>query len=169
MSKQLLIMRHAKSSYANGGLTDYERPLNKRGLRVAPQIAEFIHLQGLTPDAIVSSSAKRAEMTANLFVPHCKGVEESQLSFSKAFYHAPSSVYLKFLEKFSIDTVNTLMFVGHNPGLEDLVEKIGGQWEIMPTAAVAHFDLGVESWKDVTIPIKGELKNLWRPKEIPIQ
>ncbi|MFK7769951.1 MAG: histidine phosphatase family protein [Mariniblastus sp.] len=161
-------MRHAKSSYANGSLTDFERPLNKRGLRVAPQMAEFIHLQGLTPDAIVSSAATRAVMTADLFVEYCEGIEKSQLSFSQVFYHAPASVYLKFLEKFTVDSVNTLMFVGHNPGLEELVEKIGGVWEVMPTAAVAHFRFEVDSWKDIKVPIQGELRNVWRPKEINI-
>ena len=168
MSKQLLIMRHAKSSYADGSLTDYERPLNKRGLRVAPQMAEFIHLQGLTPDAIVSSAATRAKLTAEIFVKHCKDVEASQLSFTESFYHAPAKVYLKFLDRFSNDSVNILMFVGHNPGLEDLIEKICGQWDVMPTAAIAHVCFDVESWNDISIPIKGELKNLWRPKEIHI-
>ncbi len=71
MTKQLLLMRHAKSSWANGGLTDFERPLNKRGLRVAPQVAQFVKQQGLVPDLVVSSTAMRAKTTAQIFVENC--------------------------------------------------------------------------------------------------
>ena len=168
MPKQLLIMRHAKSSWSNAGLTDFDRPLNKRGLRVAPQVAEFIHAQGLTPDLIVSSSAMRAKMTAQIFVDNCEGLEEKQLRLTKDFYHAPSSIYLDFLNTFSEPEVDTLMFVGHNPGLEDLVETLSNDWITMPTAAVAHFELTGDQWADIHSPESVVLKNLWRPKEIHI-
>lgn len=162
-------MRHAKSSWADGGLSDFERPLNKRGLRVMPQMAEFVHLQGLTPDVIVSSSAVRAKMTAELFVEHCKDVTEDQLRFTKSFYHAPAETYIEYTERFSEESSTILMFVGHNPGMEDLVEKVSGLWETMPTAAVAHFDLGVEKWSEAGGLKEATLKNLWRPKEIGIK
>ena len=61
------------------------------------------------------------------------------------------------------------MFVGHNPGLEDLVEKMSGSWEIMPTAAVAHFSFEIEDWIDLKLPNDATLENLWRPKELNIQ
>ena len=150
-------------------MTDYERPLNKRGCRTAPLVGEFIHERGLTPDWIVSSSAERAKMTAQIFVENCVGVEEDQLQLTREFYHAPSSVYLDFLTGFSQPDVETLMFVGHNPGMEDLVERLTGEWETMPTAAVAHFELAGEAWADVQSPVTAILKNLWRPKEIDIQ
>ncbi|MFT7632837.1 MAG: phosphohistidine phosphatase [Mariniblastus sp.] len=169
MSKQLLIMRHAKSSWAEGGLTDFQRPLNKRGLRDAPRVAEFIHSQGLTPDLVVSSSAERAKTTAETFVEHCPGVEQSQIQLLESFYHAPARTHLDFLASFSLPHVETLLLVGHNPGLEDLVEALSGAWEVMPTSAVAHFDLGIESWSDLKQPIRADLKNIWRPKEIELQ
>ena len=168
MSKQLLVMRHAKSSWANAGLTDFERPLNKRGLRVVPQVAEFIHKQGLTPDLVVCSSAVRACMTAQIFVENCNGIGEDRLRKVQDFYHAPASAYLDYLNRFSDESADTLMFVGHNPGLEELVERLSGCWEIMPTAAVAQFDLEAEKWSEVQSPTKATLKNLWRPKEIHI-
>lgn len=169
MPKQLLVMRHAKSSWSGQGLTDFERPLNKRGLRVTPQVAEFICGQGLTPDLVVSSSANRARMTAELFVDHCVGLTPQQLQLRKDFYHASASVYLNFLEHFSGESIDTLMFVGHNPGLEDLVERLAGQWDAMPTAAVAHFQFDVDDWTEIAHPVTATLKNFWRPKEIGIK
>ena len=168
MSKQLLVMRHAKSSWAGQGLTDFERPLNKRGLRVMPQVAKFVESQGLTPDLIVSSSATRAKMTAELFVENCGGIAPDQLRLVKNFYHASANVYLEFLSSFSNDSVNTLMFVGHNPGLEDLVARLSGQWDAMPTAAVAFFEMNADVWLDVGSPPKATLRNFWRPKELGI-
>jgi phosphohistidine phosphatase len=169
MSKQLLVMRHAKSSWSGEGLSDFERPLNKRGMRVTPQVANFIHDQGLTPDWLVSSSATRAKMTAELFAENCQGVLSQQIQLVKSFYHASSSVYLEFLKSFSDESVATLMFVGHNPGLEDLVERLSGDWHAMPTAAVAYFDLKSETWSGLGSPITATLKHLWRPKEIGIK
>ena len=161
-------MRHAKSSWANPGLTDFERPLNKRGLRVTPKVATFIQQQGLTPDLVVSSAAVRAKMTAEIFIENCDGLDQDQLSLVQNFYHAPASVYLGYLNRFSDESTDTLMFVGHNPGLEELVERLSERWEILPTAAVAHFNLGTEKWSD-SVSSKATLKNLWRPKEIDIK
>jgi len=169
MSKQLLIMRHAKSSWSNAGLTDFERPLNKRGLRVAPQMAEFIQKQGLTPDHVISSAASRARMTAELFVEHSDGMTADQLTTTKDFYHASASTYCEYVQGFADESVESLMLVGHNPGMEELVEKLSGVWETMPTAAIAHFDLGRARWSEIVdSPIKATLKNLWRPKDVHI-
>ena len=162
-------MRHAKSSWAEPGLTDFQRPLNRRGFRVAPQVAEFIHLQGLTPNAIISSSAARAATTAKIFAERCEGVTLEQVNLIEDLYLARAEVYLEYLQHYADETAQTLMFVGHNPGLEHLVEQLSGRWEIMPTAAVAHFDLEVDRWSDLAPPIHGKLKNLWRPKEINIE
>jgi phosphohistidine phosphatase len=170
MSKQLLVMRHAKSSWSDPAMKDFDRPLNKRGLRVTPEVAKFVHLQGLTPDLIISSPAKRARMTSEIFVEHCGGVSKEQLVFNDDFYHAPFTVYQEALEQFKNEEVNILMFVGHNPGMEDLVEDFGDQWQTMPTAAVAHFDLGKTEWSEIWEPFEElTLKNLWRPKEINIR
>lgn len=120
------------------------------------------------PDLVVSSTALRAKTTAELFVENCIGNLNGQLRLMQDFYHASSNVYLDFLDCFDDEAVQTLMFVGHNPGLEDLVEQLGGSWEIMPTAAVAHFDLGVELWSEIETPNKAQLKNIWRPKDIEL-
>lgn len=168
MTKHLLIMRHAKSSWAEEGLSDFDRPLNKRGKRVAPEMARYVFLQGLVPDMVVSSSANRAQKTAKIFVKNCEGCQAEQLTLTDDFYHAPASIYLERLQQISDESINIVLFVGHNPGLESLVEILHGEWEQMPTSAVAHFEIQAESWDEVNEHPSAILKNLWRPKDLGI-
>ena len=58
------------------------------------------------------------------------------------------------------------MIVGHNPGLEKLVEQLTGEWQDMPTAALAQIDLPIDQWRDLTLSTRGTLVDLWRPKEL---
>lgn len=167
MSKQLLIMRHAKSSWTEPGKTDFERSLNKRGRRVAPLMGRFIHDQGIKPDRIVSSSAYRAKETTELFAEAC-GVAEQDIEFVKYLYHAPASEYLELFDRFDDEAVETLMVVGHNPGLEELVYSLSKMYESMPTAAIAHFEFEQDEWVSIRHAYKAQLKSLWRPKEIEI-
>lgn len=163
MTKNLLVMRHAKSSWKNEGLTDHQRPLNKRGLSDAPRMAEYIGEQNLVPDLVLSSTAKRAQMTANLFVENCPGIE-CAVETTDEFYHAPARVYIQTVLLLP-DSSDTAMFIGHNPGLEVLVEKLSGDYEVMSTAAIAWFVLNIRTWKDFD-PKLAELNEVWRPKEI---
>ena len=84
--KTLLILRHAKSSWNNLDLPDYDRPLNKRGKRDAPRMGDFLRHQDLVPDLIISSTAKRAKKTAKLFAK-AVGYKE-KISLETSFYHA---------------------------------------------------------------------------------
>jgi len=167
MNKQLLIMRHAKSSWTEEGKTDFERSLNKRGRRVAPQMATFIKDQELVPDRIISSSACRAQQTTELFADSI-GIDESNIQFVKYLYHAPAEEYLELLTRFDEPDVRVLMLVGHNPGLEELVYQLSKMYETMPTSAIAHFDLGFDEWIAIRHPFKAMLRQVWRPKEIGI-
>ena len=158
-------MRHAKSSWTEEGKTDFERSLNKRGRRVAPQMGAFAKEQGLVPDRIVSSSATRAHETTMLFAESC-GVEDSKIEYVKDLYHAPAEEYLELLTRYDQAVVGMLMIVGHNPGLEELVYQLGRLYEPMPTCAIAHFDLGAEEWIAIRHPFKASLKQVWRPRDI---
>lgn len=108
-------------------------------------------------------------MTAELFVENCKDVVEEQLSFADDFYHAPAEVYLDFIGRLRDESVEKVLLIGHNPGLEELVENLSGVWEVMPTAAVAHFEIEAERWADVGSQFDANLKNVWRPKEVHIK
>ena len=161
--KTLLILRHAKSSWDNLDLSDYDRPLNKRGKRDAPRMGDLLRQQDLVPDLIISSTAKRAKKTAKLFAK-AVGYKE-KISLENVFYHARPETYIIVLKEISQD-YERIMVIGHNPGLEALVAVLTGSMELMPTAAIAHVLLPIDQWNQLTGEVEGQLQNLWRPKEI---
>ena len=167
MGKQLLIMRHAKSSWKDIGQTDFERVLNNRGRRVAPQMGQYLVDQNVVPDKIISSSANRAAQTTEL-VAEAAGVADTDVQYVKYLYHAPADEYLEALERFDGENVERLMMVGHNPGLEELIYRLAKAHERMPTAAIARFDLGDKDWISIRKPFKAKLLSVWRPKEVGI-
>ena len=162
--KTLLVMRHAKSSWAISGIPDHERPLNKRGERDAVQMAKFLDSQQIQIDRIAASTATRANQTAKALVKTMKHFDSNQLESRDQFYLAAPQIYLSYLKSLA-DSVSTVMVIGHNPGLESLVQGLGGQWEVMPTAAIACFELSADSWTEAK-PAKFRLDHLWRPKDV---
>lgn len=161
--KTLLILRHAKSSWADNSLSDHDRPLKGRGKRDAPRMGRLLKDQDLIPDLIISSSARRAILTAQLLADACD--YDSEIEVTREFYHAAPETYLEYIAYLSED-VNVVMVVGHNPGVEDLVEEFSDSWQRMPTAALAVIHLDVASWMDLNSETEGELVNLWTPREI---
>ena len=161
--KTLLILRHAKSSWNNLDLADYDRPLNKRGKQDAPRMGEFLRQQSLIPDLIISSPAKRAKKTAKLFA---KAVGyKGGISLETTFYHARPETYIMILQNISYD-YKRVMVIGHNPGLEALVAILTGCMEPMPTTAIAHVSLPIDRWNQLTVGMEGRLQDLWRPKTL---
>ena len=126
-------------------------------------MARFIFEAQLVPDIVVSSTANRAKSTAQLFVSNCDSLD-CEVITTDEFYHAPAQVYLDFAAEFS-DEVNTAMVVGHNPGMENLVELLSGEYERMPTAAIAHAVFDIDSWGDLKVE-QCNVQSVWRPKEI---
>lgn len=161
--KELLILRHAKSSWSNSYLSDHDRPLNERGRHDAPRMGRLLRTEGLTPDLIITSSAERALTTAELVALH-SGYEAS-LQVTRALYHAGPTTYLAQLRQVD-DTQQRVMVVGHNPGMEELVEELSGHYEQMSTASLAHISLPIKRWAECKNSITGRLLNLWRPREI---
>ncbi len=161
--KTLLVLRHAKSSWDNENLSDYERPLNKRGKQDAPRMGRLLKENDLTPDLIIASSAERALATAEAVALACDYDREIQLT--RRFYLADADAYLEVVQALD-DAIQSVMVVGHNPGMEHLVAVLSGQWERMPTAAIAHFQLPITHWRELAEMDEAELVNLWRPKEV---
>lgn len=159
-------MRHAKSSWTEEGKTDFERNLNKRGRRIAPQMGTFLTEQNLCPDWIISSSANRARQTAELVAESCGISDPAKIELVRYLYHAPAKEYLEAIERFYQPEVKTLMMIGHNPGLEELVFELGRLYEPMPTAAIAQFDLGDDDWIRIRRPWKARLVAIYRPKNL---
>lgn len=163
--KTLLIMRHAKSSWKDGKLKDRERPLNKRGKRVAPQIGELIKEKELIPQVILCSTALRARQTVDAFLPNLDYT--GQVEYMDKLYMAEADDVLKVLRR-QDEKLERVMVVGHNPGLESLIPMLTGRIEPLPTASVAYISLPIQSWKDLKHDVEGELVEVWRPKEMEI-
>ena len=166
--KQLLLMRHAKSSWVEAGMPDFKRPLNKRGKRVAQKMARFLVDQHCAPDLIMSSPAVRAVATTNFLSGIIGGVEPIPMRIEPSFYLAPFRKYLDAITNFHQKGISRLMLVGHNPGLEDLVEALGGRWEILPTAAIVQIQFEAAKWHEISLDLQCQVLNIWRPKEIGI-
>lgn len=161
--KTVLLMRHAKSSWKQSELQDFDRPLNKRGRKDAPRMGSLLREKGLVPQLILSSSAERARETV-------EGVTEGpgyrgEVRYFDSLYQAEPQVYLDLLQALP-DHFDQVMVVGHNPGIAALLEMLTGEEDAMPTAAVAVVTLPVQHWQDLKSGVRGELVKVWRPKEL---
>ncbi len=161
--KTLLILRHAKSSWDDPAMADHERPLNTRGRMAAPQIARLLRDEGLLPHHILCSTAVRARQTVELLA------EESGYSgpveYREDLYLASPWRCLAALGELPAACA-TAMLVGHNPGLEELLQGLTGEEEHLPTAALAQVQLDVAEWGELSTQTRAALVNLWRPKEL---
>ena len=112
MQKKIYIVRHAKSSWTNMGLSDFDRPLDDRGERDAPVMADFLSQQGVLPDIMISSPAKRAKTTALIF----SDVFHKKLNFAENLYHGEPDDYLQHIQLLD-ESIHSVMLFGHNPGI----------------------------------------------------
>jgi phosphohistidine phosphatase len=160
--KRLLLLRHAKSSWGDPALADFERPLNERGLRAAPLVGRFMREQKLRPDLVLSSPAERARETARL-VAEAAGLA-APLRFDERIYEATAARLLEVVSQ-AEEGAQELLLVGHNPGLEDLLALLTGEARRMPTAALARILLNVEKWSKVREG-SGRLEWHVKPKEL---
>lgn len=160
--KTLLVLRHAKSSWADASLSDHDRPLKRRGRQDAPRVGALLHDEGLTPGVIITSSARRAVETAKIVA--AESGYEGKIVISEDLYHADPDSYLEVAREHG-GVHDVVMLVGHNPGIEDLVEQFAGNWQRMPTAALAEFRLDIGAWSALRDDASGRLLNLWLPRE----
>lgn len=161
--KTLLIMRHGKSSWKHKDLADHERPLAKRGVRDSGMMGEFIREKELTPQLILSSTAVRTIQTAQIF-SEVDGFHGNTIALD-SLYLAEAEIYVQELKKLS-DEYERVMVIGHNPGLETLLQMITGRIEALPTGVIAYVSLPISKWAELEGDAEGELIQLWRPKEL---
>lgn len=161
--KELLLLRHAKSSWDNAHLSDFERPLNERGRYDAPRIGRLLRQADLVPELIITSSAVRAATTAE-WVAEAAGYE-GEIRAREGLYLAEPETYLAVLKK-EADPYGRVMIVGHNPTMEEMVEMLAGRGERMPTGAVAHFQLSIVAWDKFSSSTSVTLLNVWWPREL---
>ncbi len=160
--KTILIMRHAKSSWKSPARDDFDRPLNQRGKRDARRMADFVIREGLCPDVILSSPARRARKTADRIQRTCG---EALLKFVDGFYPGSTDDYAAVLSRLD-ESIVSVMIVGHNPSLEDFLAFLGGSVEKFPTAALAQIELPLENWSEIGATTSGTLRGFWKPRDL---
>jgi phosphohistidine phosphatase len=161
--KILLLLRHAKSSWKDEKLADFDRPLSKRGKRDAPAMGQLLREENLAPDFILSSTALRARQTTDLVV-EASGYD-GEIRWMDDLYAAPPETILDSLREVP-DTIQSVMVVAHNPGLSELVAWLTEEDEPMPTAALAQINLTIQQWQELGEASSGTLVYTWRPREL---
>jgi phosphohistidine phosphatase len=153
LTNELLILRHAKSAWDTGAPTDFERPLAKRGQKAAPQVGRYLSEQGWVPDFVVCSPARRAKQTALAACAEMK-IGPDSIHFDERIYGGWTMALVAVLRE-SPPTARRVMIVGHNPGLEGLLQHLSDQrvasaadGKLLPTAAVARLQIKTE-WRDL--------------------
>jgi phosphohistidine phosphatase len=162
--RRLLVLRHAKSSWADSRLDDWERPLNDRGRRDAPNVGHLLRRLSLMPDLIITSDAVRAETTAHM-VAEAAGYA-GRIVLSPLLYLATPDVMIEVLRTAPEPAARAIMIVAHNPGLEDLVGQLTGQPVTLPTAALANLALRLDDWSALDLATEANLIDIWRPAEL---
>ena len=144
---KLVVIRHAKSDWGDPHKSDFERPLNDRGKRDAPAMAERLKAKGIYPDLIISSTAKRAFTTAKLFAAAYK-VDAQHISTYQALYHAPPMIFEQVIAQLNDDWKTTAIF-SHNPGITEFANHLGvARIDNMPTCSVFGVHFLCDHWKD---------------------
>jgi phosphohistidine phosphatase len=161
--KSLLLMRHAKSSWKQADLPDHERPLNKRGKKDVPLMGSLIKEKELVPQKIMFSSALRSVETAKM-LKDTSGFT-GELDCLDSFYMAEPGGYVEPLQSLP-DEIECVMVIGHNPGLEGLLQILSGQILSLTAGAVAHIVLPVDHWNEVSLDCEGELVETFSPHDI---
>jgi phosphohistidine phosphatase len=162
--KTLTLLRHAKSSWDDSGLSDHERPLNDRGSRDAPEMAKRIHDAGIRPSLIVASPARRTWETAKALA--------AEISYPIEFLQRDNKLYLASLDTL-IDYIgeqdvgfNNIVIIGHNPGMTDFANFLSpGITRNLPTCGVVSVSIDADDWnlrknKPVTLDLYDYPKRL---------
>lgn len=167
----LILFRHAKSSWDDASLKDFERPLNVRGRQAAPRMGRYLATVGHTPDLILCSSAVRTRETAKLALAKLEGAPLPK--FMDGLYLAEAERIMDVIRT-TPGSIQKLMLIGHNPGLQDLAIDLIGRASVsdmrrlqtkLPTAAVVVIKFACLSWRDVASNT-GDLESFVAPRDV---
>jgi phosphohistidine phosphatase len=144
----LLLLRHGKSEWGTAA-PDHDRPLGRRGKRDVPRMAAYARRNRLLPDVVLSSTACRARQTADLFVASAECCRDAVICLGELYLATAQEIWEVI--RAAPAEARSVMVVGHNPGMEDLVRQLAGSAfpaEKFPTAALACFEIAGERWAD---------------------
>lgn len=170
--REIYLLRHAKSSWAEPTIDDFDRPLAKRGLKAGKKVARYLAEAGIRPDAVLCSAARRTRQTLELVQEACK--PGATVLIERGLYLAGARKLLNRIRKLP-DSAGSVLVIGHNPGMQELAMLLTGSGQLdmvqamlakFPTAGLAVFRSGAEHWADVQIE-SGELVSYVYPKALP--
>ena len=169
MNLYLYIMRHAKSDWSGPQISDFERPINKRGTKNAMRIGEWMNENNHIPQKIISTPALRAKETIELVTEQISKFNLEDLTYEDDLYLAVFTQLIEFINTYKDkDKVQSLMLVGHNPGIENLVnylcDRSGDKETIVTTANLFIFKFSSDSFNTAVDII--ELVEAIKPREL---
>jgi len=140
--KTLFLLRHAKSSWSNPELKDFERPLSERGFEDVPIMAQRFQHRNSSVDCIICSPATRARTTATLF-GEAIGFTKEDIISNPELYFAGSAMFLK---------AAATLLVGHNPAITEFVNEMANcRIDNIPTCGIAELQVPIDAWSDITM------------------
>ncbi|MEW5422372.1 histidine phosphatase family protein [Amorphus sp. 3PC139-8] len=169
--RRLMLLRHAKSSWDDPELSDFDRPLNKRGRKAAPAMAREMAARGLVPDLVLCSNAQRTRETLAALLQHLAGPFTIRLS--EELYEAGANRIVDVIRTHG-GNAKAVLVIGHNPGLQDCAAALadpadGGNAAAVgggfPTGALVVLDFDIPAWTDVTTD-SGRVAAFLRPKDL---
>jgi len=146
---ELILLRHAKSSWEHEHLDDFDRPLADKGIKACKTIRDYIENKKLFPDLIICSSSDRTKETISLIFKN--NLNKLKIIYSGELYLSNVNKIINIISRTN-DKIKRLMIVGHNPEMELLVEKITGKefpYEKFNTAGLAILELNIKSWAEI--------------------
>jgi phosphohistidine phosphatase len=168
-TRHLFLLRHAKSSWDDPSIEDHDRPLAQRGRRAAARIADYATKRAIRPDLILCSSAMRARQTLERIAPSLG--RDAEIHIERSLYGATEDRLMERLQTLP-DEVDSVMMIGHNPGVQDLALLVARDGplrsllaEKFPTAGLATLAFGRLAWKDLDMG-SGDLVDFVVPKPL---
>jgi len=159
--KKLYLIRHSKSSWKDLSLSDFERPLNKRGKNDAPLMGKLLSKKRIKPDYILSSPAGRAKRTAKIIAKEVGFTKK--INYNHDIYEASVDKLFEIIRSLDDDFDDVFLF-GHNPSFSMFAEALTGDYvENIPTSGIYHINFNINKWKNIDIKT-GKTKNFWYPK-----
>ncbi len=162
--KRIYIIRHAKSSWSDLSLDDFDRPLKKRGKEDIKNIAQWLKKEGIKPDKVISSPAKRAVKTLKI-LETVLNIKKNIINFDKNIYEAHVGYLMKMIEKLD-NRYNNVFIIGHNPSLSELSEYFTDTIITnIPTSGVMAIEFEIKKWSEIKNK-KGKILFFIYPKKL---
>ena len=162
--KNLIIVRHCKSSWADLSLSDFDRPLNKRGHIDGELMSSYLREKEKKIDKLISSTSKRTRLTSKYFI---EKIHFNSISYLDELYHASYSEIIKIISKIE-NNLNNIMVIGHNPGLTELINHFSDMRIYnIPTSGIIKVEFKEAKWSKIT-ENKGKIVYKKFPKELKL-